>query len=241
MVTDDGRGSERHQPDTSSFETESVGSDRVPYSGPLSGPLNKRGTRKSARFDLPGASAKDSADDDYVEITLDVRDDSVAVHSVKPAGGGAGGGPDDPEVTLLAKTLERRSASFGSAAIRSASSRIRQVSQELKRLASITRRPGAGVAGAGGRVDRTKSAAAHALKGLKFISKTDGSNGWPAVEKRFDDLAVDGKLPRALFCQCIGTSTNSTVDSGALSLLFYSHPIPSPPLPSPPIIYDLSI
>ena len=105
----------------------------IPHSGPLS---KKSGPRKSARFaesvsaplsaPPPRASPSSAAgdDDDYVEITLDVRDDSVAVHSVKPAHqGGGGAGADDPDVTLLARTLEsRRSSSYGHSAIRSASS-----------------------------------------------------------------------------------------------------------------------
>ncbi|KAK6147941.1 hypothetical protein DH2020_018853 [Rehmannia glutinosa] len=119
-------------------DTEIVGGgDRTSYSGPLSGPLNKRGGRKSARFNIPETS---NTSDDYVEITLDVREDSVAVHSVKTAGGGE---VEDPELALLAKGLEKKS-SFGSSVVRNASSRIRQVSQELKRLASsraaLTRR-----------------------------------------------------------------------------------------------------
>lgn len=195
-------------------ESERSGSDRMAYSGPLSGPLNKRsgaaGSRKSARFNLPSSSSASvsAADDDetYVEITLDVRDDSVAVHSVKTA---AGGDVEDPEVTLLARTLEKKS-SFGSAVIRNASSRIRQVSQELKRLASLSKRSGPV------RVDRSKSAAAHALKGLKFISKTDGAHGWPAVEKRFGELAKDGSLPKSLFGQCIGKKKSKTI-------FFYIH------------------
>ncbi|XP_062196966.1 respiratory burst oxidase homolog protein B-like [Phragmites australis] len=175
----------------------------IPHSGPLS---KKSGARKSARF-AESVSAPLSAppprhaaranddDDDYVEITLDVRDDSVAVHSVKPAAGGTG---DDSDVTLLARTLEKRSSSFGHAVIRNASSRIKQVSQELRRIASVNRR------GAGPRIDRSKSAAAHALKGLKFISRADGGSGWPAVEKRFDDLSQNGLLQRSMFGQCIG-------------------------------------
>ncbi|KAJ0973492.1 hypothetical protein J5N97_021451 [Dioscorea zingiberensis] len=178
MAADDGRGVE-HQLDSVDLEG---------YSGPLSGPLNKR-----ARFNIrEAAPARD--DQMYVELTLDVRDDTVAVHSVKAARDGE---CEDPEVTLLTKTLEKK-ASFGSSAIRSASSRIRQVSHELKRLASLTKRPSPGL------IDRSRSAAAHALVGLKFISKTDGAIGWPAIEKRFDELAVDGALPRALFSQCIG-------------------------------------
>jgi len=160
----------------------------IPHSGPLS---KKTGARKSARF-------AESDDDDYVEITLDLRDDSVAVHSVKPAHGGghAGGNGDDSDVTLLARTLENRRS--GSSVIRNASSRIKQVSQELRRIASINRR------GGGPRFDRSKSAAAHALKGLKFISKAEGAAGWEAVERRFDKLAENGLLHRSKFGQCIG-------------------------------------
>uniref|UniRef100_A0ACD5W6B2 Uncharacterized protein n=1 Tax=Avena sativa TaxID=4498 RepID=A0ACD5W6B2_AVESA len=175
---------------------------------PHSGPLGKRSAmRKSARFaesisaplaaphGVPASrGARSDDDNDYVEITLDVRDDSVAVHSVKPAGGG-----EDSDVTLLARTLEKRSSSYGQGVLRNASTRIKQVSQELRRLASVNRR-GAGPS----RIDKSKSAAAHALKGLKFISKTDGSAGWTAVEKRFDDLAENGLLNRSKFGKCIG-------------------------------------
>jgi respiratory burst oxidase len=122
----------------------------------------------------------------------------VAVHSVKPAAHGAGA--EDPDVTLLQRTLEnRRSSSYGHNVIRNASSRIKQVSQELRRLASVNRRGGAGRT-----LDRSKSAAAHALKGLKFISKAEGAKGWEAVEERFDKLAQNGLLHRSKFGQCIG-------------------------------------
>lgn len=192
-------------------DTEVVGgNDRTSYSGPLSGPLNKRPAgRKSARFNIPGeASAPASSGDDYVEITLDVREDSVAVHSVKAAGGGE---VEDPELALLARGLEKRS-SFGSSVVRNASSRIRQVSQELKRLASLTRRPHPP-----GRFDRTKSAAAHALKGLKFISKTDGG-AWAKVEAKFDELTeeTNGLLPRSRFGECLGMNKESYGFAGEL-------------------------
>ncbi|KAG6487352.1 hypothetical protein ZIOFF_055938 [Zingiber officinale] len=172
-------------------ETDAGKTDGVGFSGPL----GKRGgigssnssSRKSARFSL-SSSAAGVDEGDYVEITLDVRDDAVAVHSVKPAGGAE----EDSEMSLLARTLERRSASF------SASSRFRQVSQKLLRLASLTKRPAAAP------IDRSKSAAAHALKRLKFITKATGAAGWPAVEKRFEELAVDGRLHRSRFGQCIG-------------------------------------
>ncbi|KAL2242796.1 UNVERIFIED_CONTAM: Respiratory burst oxidase protein C [Sesamum indicum] len=192
-------------------DTEIVAGDRTSYSGPLSGPLNKRGGRKSARFNLPAdhSSGASPAADDYVEITLDVRDDSVAVHSVKTAGGGE---VEDPELALLAKGLEKKS-SFGSSVARNASSRIRQVSHELKRLASLTRR-----SHPAGRFDRAKSAAAHALKGLKFISKTDCAAAWAGVEKRFDELTAttNGLLHRSLFGECIGMNKESKEFAGEL-------------------------
>ena len=155
-------------------ETESTGSRSVGFSGPLSGPLvtNKirNSSKKSARF-------KD--DDDYVEITLDVRDDTVSVQNIR-------GG--DSETALLASRLEKRPSSLGS--------RLRQVSQELKRMTSSKRFD---------RVDRSKSGAARALRGLKFMTKNVGTDqGWSQVEKRFDELAVEGKLPKTRFGQCIG-------------------------------------
>ncbi|KAH1079225.1 hypothetical protein GYH30_054001 [Glycine max] len=158
-------------------ETSSTGSrsTRVGFSGPMSGPLvtpnNKKSSKKSARF-------KDQEEEDFVEITLDVRDDTVSVQNIR-------GG--DPETALLASRLEKRPSSL--------SVRLRQVSQELKRMTSSKKFD---------RVDRTKSGAARALKGLKFMTKNVGTEGWSQVEKRFHELAVEGKLPKTRFSQCIG-------------------------------------
>ncbi|KAF5746351.1 respiratory burst oxidase D [Tripterygium wilfordii] len=194
-------------------DTESIASDRSTFSGQLGAPIRKRPSKKSARFNIPPvepprSSVNGEADDgsSFVEITLDIGEDSVAVHSVQAAGGE---GHEDPELALLAKkTLEGKSASFRSFLFHSTSSHIKQVSQELKRLTSFSRRPSAAR-----RFDRTKSAAAHALKGLKFITaKTGGGGGgWPAVEKRFDDLtaSTSGLLSSSLFGECIGMNKDS--------------------------------
>lgn len=208
-----------------SSDTESISSDgRAAFSGPLGSALHgsKRASRKSARFNIPletagirSSSAASRAEDDdgepYVEITLDIRDDGVAVHSVQAAGGA--NELEDPELALLARrTFEtRKSSSFGSSVLRSTSSRFRQVSQELKRIASLSRRPTTPAR----RFDRTRSAAAHALKGFKFITaKTgggtagSGASGWPSVEKRFDQLTASsgGLLHCSQFGECIGKS-----------------------------------
>ncbi|KAF9620978.1 hypothetical protein IFM89_015800 [Coptis chinensis] len=157
-------------------ESESTGSPRIGFSGPLSGPLNnnKRGSNK------PCARFKDN--DSLVEITLDIRDDSVSIQNVK-------GG--DSETTLLASRLEKKASSLGS----QLSFRLKQVSQELKRLTSSKRF---------NKLNRNKSGATRALKGLQFISKSVCNEGWTEVETRFDELAVDGVLPRSRFGKCIG-------------------------------------
>ncbi|XP_019440572.1 PREDICTED: respiratory burst oxidase homolog protein B-like [Lupinus angustifolius] len=165
---------ENHQQE-SSWETESMGSrsTRVGFSGPMSGPLVTNKTRNSSK-----KSARFKDEEELVEITLDVHDDSVSVQNIR-------GG--DSETALLATRLEKR-PSFGV--------RLRQVSQELKRMTSSKKFD---------RVDRAKSGAARALKGLKFMAvKNVGAEGWVQVENRFDELAVDDKLPKTRFGQCIG-------------------------------------
>jgi respiratory burst oxidase len=172
---------QNHHPEREIWsETESTGSrsTRVSFSGSLSGPLSgplvsnnkKKSSKKSARF----------SDDveDFVEITLDVRDDTVSVQNIR-------GG--DSETALLASRLEKRPSTL--------SVKLKQVSQELKRMTSSKKFD---------RVDRAKSGAARALKGLKFMTKNVGDRGWDQVAKRFDELEVDGKLPKTRFSQCIG-------------------------------------
>ncbi|CAM8947722.1 unnamed protein product [Rhodiola kirilowii] len=221
---DGGRGA--YSDNNNNSDTESIGSERAAFSGPLSvgGKLiSKRASKKSARFVLPGekpvmagttsnkysSEGGDDSGEAYVELTLDIGDDSVVVHSVQSAGNEL----EDPELTLLArKTLEKRS-SFRSNILRNTSNKFRQMSQELRRMAS--RRP-AGPS----QFDRTKSAAAHALVGLKFIStaKAGGAAGWNAVEKRFDELTLptNGLLPSSLFGECIGMNKESKEFDGEL-------------------------
>lgn len=180
-------------------ETESTSSTRVAYSGPLSGPLvsNKRNSsKKSARF----------KDEEYVEITLDVRDDSVSVQNIR-------GG--DSETAYLASQLEKRPSSLGS----QLSFKLRQVSQELKRMTSSKRFD---------KVDRSKSGAARALQGLKFMSKNVGSEGWSEVEARFNELAINELLPKTRFGQCIGMHESSEFASELFDALARRRGMTSP-------------
>ncbi|KAL0012940.1 hypothetical protein SO802_000009 [Lithocarpus litseifolius] len=106
-----------------------------------------------------------------------------------------------------------KSTSFGSSIVKSASARIKKVSQELKRFTSFSKQSTPPT-----HFDRKKSTAAHALKGLKFISQKDGGIGWSAVEKQFDKLtaSTNASLPRSLFGNCIGMDEKSKEFAGML-------------------------
>lgn len=184
-------------------DIELIGGERVSHSPKL----NKRVGRKSAKLnpvestpiDLSQSkTTQEQNEEDYVEITMDIQGGSVALHSVTPVAG------EDEKLGLLGKRMEKK-VSFGSSLVRTASIRVKQVSQELKRFASFSKQTGTGARVHGDH--RTKSAATHALKGLKFISKTGGGGaGWSEVEKQFEILTAktDGYLHRSLFAKCIG-------------------------------------
>ncbi|KAM3704808.1 hypothetical protein ACB098_03G033100 [Castanea mollissima] len=156
-----------------SFSESGSTSKLVGYA-PLSGPSFKRNSsKKSTRF---------KEDECYVEITVDVHDDSISVQNIKGR---------NSETASLTRKFEKKPSTLGS----HLSFQLRQVSQGMKRMASSTRF---------NKVDRTKSGAARALKGLKFIGKKVGSEGWSQVEARFKELAVNEMLPKSRFCQCIG-------------------------------------
>ncbi|CAN7014400.1 hypothetical protein IGI04_013166 [Brassica rapa subsp. trilocularis] len=61
-------------------------------------------------------------------------------------------------------------------------------------------------AGKPARLNRSKSTTGQALKGLMFISKSDGGDGWTAVEERFETITktTEGLLIRSKFGECIG-------------------------------------
>ena len=137
----------------------------------------------------------------YVEVTMDIHRDSVALHSVKTVAADDVDMVEEEEeegdkLGLMGKKRLEKKTSFGASVVQSAANRMKQ----LKRLASFSKP-------APKHFERTKSAVGHALTGLKFISKTDGGAGWVEVEKRFHKLTAttDGYLPRALFAQCLGT------------------------------------
>ncbi|GJN05277.1 hypothetical protein PR202_ga22892 [Eleusine coracana subsp. coracana] len=157
----------------------------IPHSGNMDD-FNRRGT-KTTRF-------KD--DDEVVEITLDVQRDSVAIEGVRAvADGGHSGGFDGLSVESPSSTRSGKLAS-----------KLRQVTNGLKLKSASNRTPQSQL-GKNMRkrvLNRTKTGAAVALRGLQFVTAKVGHDGWPAVEKRFNHLQVDGVLLRSRFGKCIG-------------------------------------
>ena len=168
-----------HYQETGSDQGGSVHSqNRVTFSGPLT-PKRRNNSKRS--------SFKDEDENEYVEITLDVRDDSVSVQDIKGAVG-------DQEAALLTSHLQKHRPQTLTSQL---SAKLKQVSRELKRVASSSNRGFK-------HLDRSKTTAARALKGLQFLNKNVGSEGWAQIEKRFEELAVDGLLLKSRFGKCIG-------------------------------------
>lgn len=135
-------------------------------------------SRRSVQF-------KEELEEEVVEITLDVADDGSAtlLDVGTPAATGAAAGDGGSAAPLG----------------RSVSSLLRQASRGLRRMASAKTPPPPKS------LYRSPTSAMRALDGLRFVTSNVGATeGWPAVERRFDQLAVDGVLLRSRFGQCIG-------------------------------------
>ncbi|XP_062148530.1 respiratory burst oxidase homolog protein E isoform X2 [Alnus glutinosa] len=149
-------------------------------------------------------------DHDTVEVTLELEEDSIVVCSVTPTATAATG--EVEAEGFLARSLSvtsriRRKFPW----LKSQSSSRTSVSDTEERntiSARDARRIRAGL-------QRTKSSAQQALKGLRFINKSTGKGVCHAdelcrkVEARFESLAKDGLLAREDFGECIGMGKES--------------------------------
>lgn len=140
---------------------------------------------------------------DFVEVTLEIDHDSILVSSITPTAGDDPAGNDTSAGGFLSRNLSttsriRRKFSW----LRSASSRSETLAMDESKVSARNARK------MQARLDRTRSGAQQALKGLRFISKTTGNSDaneqWKKVESRFTSLAKDGLLSREDFAECIG-------------------------------------
>lgn len=144
---------------------------------------------------------------ELVEITLELEEDSVVVCNVGPAPAPDCAGDENGVVSRTSSSITsriRRKFPW----LRSLSSRT-SVSSESASAAIedpvISARNARKIKA---QLERTRSTAQRALKGLRFINKTTGENDsdelWKKVEERFELLAKDGLLAREDFGECIG-------------------------------------
>ena len=141
---------------------------------------------------------------DLVEVTLELEDDSIVLCSVTPTATANPPGLGDetaatgfPGRSMSATSKLCRKFSW----LRSTSSRASSEAEDPTISARDARKMTA-------KLQRTRSSAQQALKGLRFISKNTGASDaeelWKKVESRFESLAKDGLLSREDFGECIG-------------------------------------
>ncbi|XP_022754767.1 respiratory burst oxidase homolog protein E-like [Durio zibethinus] len=147
---------------------------------------------------------------DLVEVTLELENDSIVFCSVAPSTPPIITDEKEASVTassgILSRSLSATSRirrKFGW--LRSGSSSRASSSAGIDQDRRITARDERRIKA---KLQRTKSSAERALKGLRFISKNTGANDaeemWKRVESRFESLAKDGLLAREDFGECIG-------------------------------------
>ncbi|XP_044506742.1 putative respiratory burst oxidase homolog protein H [Mangifera indica] len=102
----------------------------------------------------------------------------------------------------------------GSGPTRSTSTRSKPPSStSIKRNTSTAHRKSGLLSSGGGggncpqKIDRSASAAARGLQSLRFLDRTTTgkeNDAWRSIEKRFNQFAVQGKLPKDKFGICVG-------------------------------------
>ncbi|XP_057521923.1 respiratory burst oxidase homolog protein A-like [Amaranthus tricolor] len=180
-----------------------------------------------------GYSTPPSTAEEFVEVTLDIEDDeTIILRSVEPATATAMNIPGtmnvDVGVEIPARNPGIRRTTSSNSRIRQFSQELKAEISRAKQSfsAQLTKRfsgkflgHSPSMKGSESGVDpaiaarnrrkqqaqlnRTRSGAQRALKGLRFISSNAKTN-WHEVKKNFERLAKDGFLYRTDFAECIG-------------------------------------
>uniref|UniRef100_A0ACD5T9I8 Uncharacterized protein n=1 Tax=Avena sativa TaxID=4498 RepID=A0ACD5T9I8_AVESA len=147
------------------------------------GPLGRKTARFTESVVAPPGGSDDGDDNEDVKVTLHADAEGNVLSMADPADSDA--------------TQEKRpSSSYGHGVLRVAMTPTKPASHQVRRLTAF-RRPR--------NIDRSNSAAMHALRKLEFIARTaDGPKGRAAAESCFEKEARNGLLHRSKFAKCIG-------------------------------------
>ncbi|MFS7943590.1 putative NAD(P)H oxidase (H(2)O(2)-forming) [Helianthus anomalus] len=166
---------------------------------------------------------RNNDDQDLVEVTLQLEDDSIILCNVTPSVNNSNYHHDhvalqlSPNASVKSK-LCRKFSWLSSTSSSSQASSLSDASVERVVVASRDARK------MKAQLIRTKSSAQRALGGLRFISKTtnteDVNELWRNVESRFVSLVKeDGLLAREDFAECIGMADSKEFAVGVFDAL----------------------
>ncbi|CAH2048279.1 unnamed protein product [Thlaspi arvense] len=164
-------------------------------------------------------------------ITVDISDEIAST----PGGGGMMTPVSISRSPTMKRTSSNRLRQFSQELKAEAVAKAKQLSQELKRFSWSRSFSGtlsssaANQSGGGGgglvnsalearalrkqraQLDRTRSSAQRALRGLRFISNNNKNvDGWNDVQSNFEKLSKNGFIYRSDFAQCIGSKIRNS-------------------------------
>ncbi|XP_061369048.1 respiratory burst oxidase homolog protein E [Gastrolobium bilobum] len=171
---------------------------------------------------------------ELVEITLELEDDAVVLRNVAPVAFAAAAASSAPNASPLSSPVAGDEGGAVVSRSLSITSRIRRKFPWLRSLSSRTSASSESVATVEdpvvtarnarrmrAKLERTRSSAQRALKGLRFISKSSEASEelWRKVEERFGLLAKHGLLAREDFGECIGMEDSKEFAVGIFDAL----------------------
>ncbi|BAT05718.1 Os08g0453700 [Oryza sativa Japonica Group] len=209
------------------------GSFNTAYSDELFAPTSSSAGGDGVGGMLPAFLADQS---DLVEVMLELDEESMVVRSVTPttgalygptslAGGGAahtppGSGRSLSRCSSTSSRIRKKFAWLRSPSPAPAPRAPTPSEPPPPREAAMAARERRRIQA---RLNRSRSGARRALKGLRFISRTTGSAEaaelWTRVEHRFNALSRDGLLSRDNFGDCIGMEDSKEFAVGIFDAL----------------------
>ncbi|KAK1307862.1 hypothetical protein QJS10_CPA09g00044 [Acorus calamus] len=201
------------------MRTPSVGSDRRSYrrsSDSIAGDYDVETSTGGGVGSMLPAFLRDLSVPNHrnlYEVMLEMDEDSIVVRSVTPTAASASGRSSDHSRSS-SPTIRRKFAWW----LRLPPSPSPSVQEDPAMMAREARKRQA-------RLERMRSGAQRALKGLRFISNSTVCGGgesdglWTTVESRFRSLAKDGLLSRDDFGDCIGMEDSKEFATGVFDAL----------------------
>ncbi|KAJ8768781.1 hypothetical protein K2173_023685 [Erythroxylum novogranatense] len=142
-------------------------------------------------------------------VNIPINDDGHKTNSCTPSRPANDSPTNIRHSGNLGMSLRRTTSNFGASIKKTTSNALRK-SGVLGPAPAHSRPP---------KMERTASAATRGLNNLRFLDRTvtgKEQDAWRSIERRFDQFAVDGKLPREKFGVCVGMGDQSRDFAGEI-------------------------